>query len=120
MACRGISVTASSTVSPNAHLRLLNPHVASALHGMGSAEHRASVAVKLARSASISAVQRRFKIGYNRAARLVETMEGAGVVSTMGTNGSREVLDGWLPRRGLWHHWGDDRRVRGSARRRKP
>ncbi|SDG28173.1 DNA segregation ATPase FtsK/SpoIIIE, S-DNA-T family [Onishia taeanensis] len=44
------------------------------------------------RRASISAVQRRFKIGYNRAARLVETMEGAGVVSTMGTNGSREVL----------------------------
>jgi len=44
------------------------------------------------RRASISAVQRRFKIGYNRAARLVETMEGAGVVSSMGTNGSREVL----------------------------
>ncbi|WP_242458041.1 DNA translocase FtsK 4TM domain-containing protein [Halomonas sp. YLGW01] len=44
------------------------------------------------RRASISAVQRRFKIGYNRAARLVESMEGAGVVSTMGTNGSREVL----------------------------
>ncbi|WP_309635531.1 DNA translocase FtsK [Halomonas mongoliensis] len=44
------------------------------------------------RRASISAVQRRFKIGYNRAARLVEAMEMAGVVSTMGTNGSREVL----------------------------
>jgi S-DNA-T family DNA segregation ATPase FtsK/SpoIIIE len=44
------------------------------------------------RRASISAVQRRFKIGYNRAARLVETMEKAGVVSTMGTNGSRDVL----------------------------
>ncbi|MBE0487673.1 MAG: DNA translocase FtsK 4TM domain-containing protein [Halomonas sp.] len=44
------------------------------------------------RRASISAVQRRFKIGYNRAARLVETMEMAGVVSSMGTNGSREVL----------------------------
>lgn len=44
------------------------------------------------RRASISAVQRRFKIGYNRAARLVEAMEQAGVVSSMGTNGSREVL----------------------------
>nr|WP_106479053.1 DNA translocase FtsK 4TM domain-containing protein [Phytohalomonas tamaricis] len=46
------------------------------------------------RRASISAVQRRFKIGYNRAARLVEAMESAGVVSSMGTNGSREVLAG--------------------------
>ena len=44
------------------------------------------------RRASISAVQRRFKIGYNRAARLVEAMEVAGVVTTMGTNGAREVL----------------------------
>ena len=44
------------------------------------------------RRASISSVQRKLRIGYNRAARLIETMEAAGVVSGMGTNGQREVL----------------------------
>jgi len=44
------------------------------------------------RRASISAVQRKLRIGYNRAARLIESMEAAGVVSAMNTNGSREVL----------------------------
>ena len=48
--------------------------------------------VTQSRRASISSVQRKLRIGYNRAARLIESMEQAGVVSEMGTNGQREVL----------------------------
>ncbi len=44
------------------------------------------------RRASISSVQRKLRVGYNRAARLIEAMEAAGVVSSMSSNGSREVL----------------------------
>lgn len=44
------------------------------------------------RRASISSIQRRLKIGYNRAARLMEDMEKAGLVSAMESNGNREIL----------------------------
>ncbi len=44
------------------------------------------------RKASISGVQRRLKIGYNRAARMIEEMESAGIVTPMQSNGSREVI----------------------------
>jgi len=48
--------------------------------------------VLTSRRASISAVQRQLRIGYNRAARLIEQMEAAGLVSPMGRNGTREVI----------------------------
>ncbi len=44
------------------------------------------------RRASISSVQRHLRIGYNRAARLLEQMEQAGLVSAMQSNGNREIL----------------------------
>jgi S-DNA-T family DNA segregation ATPase FtsK/SpoIIIE len=44
------------------------------------------------RRASISLVQRHLRIGYNRAARLLEDMERAGMVSAMQSNGNREIL----------------------------
>jgi len=53
---------------------------------------QAVAVVTESRRASISGVQRRLKIGYNRAARLVEEMERQGIVSAMQSNGNREVL----------------------------
>lgn len=50
------------------------------------------------RKASVSSVQRKFRIGYNRAARLVEQMEQSGIVSAPGHNGNREVLASPAPR----------------------
>jgi len=65
--------------------------------GDDSAEHdelydQAVTIVTESRKASISYVQRRLKIGYNRAARMVEEMENAGVVSQVTGSGTREVL----------------------------
>ena len=53
---------------------------------------QAVAVVTESRRASVSGVQRRLKIGYNRAARMVEEMERAGVVGEVQSNGSREVL----------------------------
>jgi S-DNA-T family DNA segregation ATPase FtsK/SpoIIIE len=65
--------------------------------GSGDAEadplYDEAVAIVLkTRRASISAVQRHLRIGYNRAARMIEAMEKAGLVSAMQPNGNREVI----------------------------
>ncbi len=63
--------------------------------GNGEADPLYDQAVRIVietRRASVSGIQRRLKIGYNRAARLVETMEQAGLVGQIQSNGFREVL----------------------------
>jgi S-DNA-T family DNA segregation ATPase FtsK/SpoIIIE len=66
---------------------------AGAVNSESDALYDQAVAVVLKnRRASISLVQRHLRIGYNRAARLLEQMEQSGVVSTMQSNGNREIL----------------------------
>jgi S-DNA-T family DNA segregation ATPase FtsK/SpoIIIE len=65
--------------------------------GEGDSMYDQAVAVVLQhKRASISLVQRHLRIGYNRAARLLEQMEQSGLVSAMGHNGNREII---VPRR---------------------
>lgn len=71
----------------------LIPGVDEEVDGERDALYDEAVAIVLkTRRASISSVQRRLKIGYNRAARILEAMEAAGVVSPMESNGQREIL----------------------------
>jgi S-DNA-T family DNA segregation ATPase FtsK/SpoIIIE len=64
-----------------------------AVDGESDAMYDQAVAVVLQhRKASISLVQRHLRIGYNRAARLLEQMEKSGLVGAMATNGSRELI----------------------------
>ena len=61
--------------------------------GEGDAMYDQAVAIVLQhKRASISLVQRHLRIGYNRAARLLEQMEKSGLVSSMSTNGNRDIL----------------------------
>jgi S-DNA-T family DNA segregation ATPase FtsK/SpoIIIE len=65
--------------------------------GEADALYDQAVAVVLQhKRASISLVQRHLRIGYNRAARLLEQMEKSGLVSSMATNGNRDII---VPRR---------------------
>ena len=58
----------------------------------GGVEERVAAIVLQHKRASISLVQRHLRIGYNRAARLLEQMEKSGLVSAMGTNGNRDII----------------------------
>ena len=71
------------------------PGGAGAGGGEGEADPLYDQAVEIViknRRASISLVQRHLRIGYNRAARLLEQMENSGLVSAMSSNGNREIL----------------------------
>jgi S-DNA-T family DNA segregation ATPase FtsK/SpoIIIE len=78
---------------PTAEIPGLEPASAGELDGEQDPLYDQAVRIVTeTRKASISGIQRRLKIGYNRAARLVETMEEAGIVGSLQTNGFREVL----------------------------
>jgi S-DNA-T family DNA segregation ATPase FtsK/SpoIIIE len=79
--------------SPTPGLTGIDPQPADSTDGEQDPLYDQAVQVVLeTRKASISGVQRRLKIGYNRAARMVETMEEAGLVGPLQPNGSREIL----------------------------
>ncbi|GAB1265214.1 DNA translocase FtsK [Aurantivibrio infirmus] len=80
------------------------PGIASESEDSGDSESdalydEAVMFVTESRRASISSVQRKLRIGYNRAARLIEAMEIAGIVTEMSSNGNREVLAPPPPKR---------------------
>jgi S-DNA-T family DNA segregation ATPase FtsK/SpoIIIE len=78
---------------PGAEIPGLKPEAGGELDGEQDALYDQAVRIVTeTRKASISGIQRRLKIGYNRAARMVETMEEAGIVGSLQTNGFREVL----------------------------
>jgi len=78
---------------PSAEIPGLKPEADAELDGEQDALYDQAVRIVTeTRKASISGIQRRLKIGYNRAARMVETMEDAGIVGSLQTNGFREVL----------------------------
>ena len=79
--------------SPTPGLTGIDPQPSDSTDGEQDPLYDQAVQVVLeTRKASISGVQRRLKIGYNRAARMVETMEEAGLVGPLQSNGSREIL----------------------------
>jgi S-DNA-T family DNA segregation ATPase FtsK/SpoIIIE len=78
---------------PSAEIPGLKPEAGGELDGEQDVLYDQAVRIVTeTRKASISGIQRRLKIGYNRAARMVETMEEAGIVGHLQTNGFREVL----------------------------
>jgi S-DNA-T family DNA segregation ATPase FtsK/SpoIIIE len=81
----GMSITATGMLEQSAD-------------GQDELYDKAVAYVTSSRRASISSVQRQLRVGYNRAARLVEEMEAAGVVSPPEHNGQREVLAPAPPR----------------------
>ena len=83
------------TEGPAMALPGLSGETATTMEADGEADALYDQAVRIVvetRRASVSGIQRRLKIGYNRAARLVETMEAAGLVGSLQSNGFREVL----------------------------